>query len=68
MNSYWIESIKGKKKEFPSLEQDENTDVCIIGGGLTGISTAYYLSKAGLKVVLLEKYKICVHTSRKHYC
>lgn len=68
MNSYWIESVKGEKKEFPNLKQDEQADVCVIGGGLTGVSAAYYLSKAGLKVVLLEKYKICEHTSRKYYC
>ena len=63
MNSYWIESVKSKKKEFSSLKNDEKADVCIIGGGLTGITTAYYLSKSNLKVILLEKYKICEHAS-----
>ena len=29
-------------------------DVAIIGGGLTGLSTAYYLSKYGQKVILIE--------------
>ena len=63
MNSYWIESIKSEKEKFPKLEKDTKADVCIIGGGLTGITTAYYLSKTNLKVVLLEKYRICEHTS-----
>lgn len=63
MNSYWIESVKDKKKEFPKLQKDERADVCIIGGGLTGITTAYYLSKTNLKVTLLEKYRICEHAS-----
>lgn len=63
MNSYWIESIKDNKNEFPCLEEDIETDVCIIGGGLTGITTAYYLSKTDLNVTVLEKYKICEHTS-----
>ena len=31
------------------------TDVTIIGAGLTGLTTAFYLSKAGLNVTLLEK-------------
>lgn len=32
-----------------------NCDVAIIGGGLIGCASAYYLSKAGTKVVLLER-------------
>ena len=63
MNSYWIESVKSEKEEFPKLEKNEKADVCIIGGGLTGITTAYYLSKTNLRVVVLEKYRICEHTS-----
>ncbi len=63
MNSYWIESVKSEKMEFPKLERDEEVDVCVIGGGLTGISTAYYLSKTNLKVAVVEKYRICEHTS-----
>ena len=64
MKSYWVESIKQTKKEFPKLEENKNADVCIIGGGLTGLTTAYYLSKTKMKVVLLEKAKLCIHTSR----
>lgn len=63
MNSYWIESVKSEKKKFPKLEEDKAADVCIIGGGLTGITTAYYLSKTNLNVVLLEKYRVCEHAS-----
>ena len=33
-------------------------DVRVIGGGLMGLSTAYYLSKAGRSVVVLEKKEI----------
>ena len=66
MKSYWIESVKSERKQFPSLEEDIEVDVCIIGGGLTGLTTAYYLSKTDLKVALVEKERICEHTSRKH--
>lgn len=33
----------------------KNVDIIIIGGGVIGTSVAYYLSKQGKKVVLLEK-------------
>jgi glycine/D-amino acid oxidase-like deaminating enzyme len=41
----------------------QTTDVIVIGGGIIGTSIAYYLSKAGLKVSLLEKNGICSGTS-----
>lgn len=44
--------------EFPRLERDIEVDVAIIGGGITGITTAYCLSKEGKKVVVLEALKI----------
>lgn len=62
MKSFWGLEIE-KHKEFENLKNNIKADVCIVGGGLTGISTAYYLSKAGKKVVLLEKDRICSRTS-----
>lgn len=56
MNSLWINNFKNKS--FESLDQNLKTDVCIIGGGLTGISCGYYLSKAELNVCILEKDRI----------
>lgn len=58
MSSYWIESTKNIEKEYPKLKGNIETDVCIIGGGLTGISAAYELAKCGVKVIVLEKDKI----------
>lgn len=45
-NSLWIESMQGQVKRYESLKKEINCDVCIIGGGLTGLTSAYYLSKA----------------------
>lgn len=44
--------------DFPALENDINVDVAIIGGGITGITTAQLLSEAGLKVAVLESRKV----------
>lgn len=49
----------------PKLERDIDVDVLIIGGGITGINTAYHLSSSNLKVCLVEKNEIgCGVTSR----
>jgi gamma-glutamylputrescine oxidase len=43
---------------FPALEGDETADVCVIGGGYTGLSTALHLRKKGYDVVLLEAERV----------
>ena len=35
-------------------------DVCIIGGGVIGLATAYYLLKAGKSVAILERAEMTV--------
>ncbi len=40
------------------LNTDIDIDVCVIGGGLTGISSAYNLSKKGYSVAICEARKI----------
>lgn len=57
MKSLWIETTKDKLPLKP-MEKDEETDVCIIGAGLFGLTTAYYLSKEGKKVIVIEKGEI----------
>jgi len=59
--SYWIDNTK--LKDFEELKEDLECDVCIIGGGITGISTAYKLSKQGLSVALLEREKLASKTT-----
>ena len=63
MESFWEEEIK-KHQEFESVKNNIDVSVCIIGGGLTGLSTAYYLSKK-VSVAVVEKDRICSHTSGK---
>jgi len=40
---------------LPRLHRDLEVDVCIIGAGIAGLTTAYHLLKRGLKVAVLER-------------
>jgi glycine/D-amino acid oxidase-like deaminating enzyme/nitrite reductase/ring-hydroxylating ferredoxin subunit len=39
---------------FPALGGNARADVCVIGAGIAGLSTAYMLMKAGKKVIVLD--------------
>src|SRR5204863_3626562 len=43
---------------YPSLQQNIATDVAIIGGGISGALTAWYLSQAGFDVVVVDRRHI----------
>lgn len=40
--------------DCPPLRGEVRADVCVVGGGLTGLTTALELARAGVRVVLLE--------------
>ncbi|MCF5173105.1 NAD(P)/FAD-dependent oxidoreductase, partial [Pseudomonas canadensis] len=44
--------------ERPALGSDLTADVCVIGGGFTGVNTAIELAQRGLSVILLEARRI----------
>ena len=67
MSSFWIDTTKNFYKPYPVLEKDVSCDVCIIGGGLAGLTCSYLLSKRGLSTITIERSSICEHTSRKYY-
>jgi len=56
LKSYWIQSTK--QTNYPTLEEDINAEVAIIGGGIVGITTGYLLKKQGVKVCLIESGRI----------
>ena len=66
MNSLWLDSIE-KVKLFSSLSKDVETDICIIGAGIFGLTCAYYLSNLGFKVTVLEKDSIGEKATRSYY-
>jgi glycine/D-amino acid oxidase-like deaminating enzyme len=55
IKSYWEDVSHFDQSRFPKLVGDHSCDVCVIGGGFTGISTAYHVAKKyGGDVRLLE--------------
>lgn len=50
--------------QFSELKGDIKTDVLIIGGGLAGILTAFFLKEAGIDYILVEKERICGGTTK----
>ena len=55
--SYYFHSIL-KPNLFSNLQENLNVDICVIGGGLTGVTSALNLAKNGYKVALLEARKL----------
>ena len=62
MNSILLDSIKNKN-QFETLSKNLETDICIIGAGMFGITCAYYLNNLGFDVTVLEKDDICSKTT-----
>ena len=53
-NSIWLKGIKTKANK--KVTQDLETDILIVGGGITRLTTAYFLKNK--KVILIDKDKI----------
>ena len=68
MNSIWLETFK-YNKTFEKLNQNISCDVCIIGAGIFGLTCAYYLTKQGFNVAVLDRddigTKATGHTTAK---
>ena len=50
--SVWAASAPLAK--YPPLQENLHTDACIVGAGISGLTTAYALAKAGREVVVLD--------------
>lgn len=55
--SYYAASAN-QYEPFPQLNESVTCDVCVVGGGYTGLSSALHLSEMGYDVVLLESARI----------
>jgi glycine/D-amino acid oxidase-like deaminating enzyme/nitrite reductase/ring-hydroxylating ferredoxin subunit len=61
--SHWLRSVS--IPEYPTLGRDVTVDVAVVGGGITGITTAYLLKAAGLTVALIERNQ-CARADSGH--
>jgi glycine/D-amino acid oxidase-like deaminating enzyme/nitrite reductase/ring-hydroxylating ferredoxin subunit len=50
--SLWGASVK--PPVYPGLDEDVHVDVCVVGGGIAGLSTAYLLTAEGRSVAVLD--------------
>ena len=57
LRSMWLDTYPGSLEPRPPLEGDTDTDVAIVGGGFTGLWTAYYLRQLDptLRVTVIER-------------
>lgn len=51
INSFWYER---DINSYPALSSDIDCDALVIGGGLAGLFAAYYLTKSGVKTIVIE--------------
>ena len=59
--SLW--KAKAQNNVYPVLNEEIEADVAIVGGGITGITAAYLLSKSGQRVVVLEARQLAGSTT-----
>lgn len=55
--SYYAASVN-RQLAYPPLRGEVRVDVCIVGGGFSGLNTAIELAQKGLSVAVLEAHKI----------
>src|SRR5687767_11141061 len=51
------------RKTYPALHREATADVAIIGAGITGLTAAVLLKRAGMNVVVLERDRVGGGTS-----
>lgn len=54
----WYAATAKAPGPYEALQGDLTADVCVIGGGFTGLSCALHLAEAGRKVVVLEAQRV----------
>src|SRR5262245_15876850 len=57
--SPWVDGMPASRvPSYPPQRGKAETDIVIVGGGLTGCATAYAFAAAGIKVTLIESDRL----------
>lgn len=51
----YYEATQGPRPDTSPLQGETHADVCVVGGGYTGLSTALHLARQGVRVAVLEQ-------------
>ena len=62
----WYAATMVDAPRRPALHVDLDVDVCVIGGGLAGLTTARELARSGWSVVLLEAGRLAASASGRN--
>ncbi|MEM8752403.1 MAG: FAD-binding oxidoreductase, partial [Pseudomonadota bacterium] len=54
----WYAATATPRADHPPLRGDARADVCVVGGGYTGLSAALHLATRGYDVVLLDAHRV----------
>lgn len=54
----YYEATVSRDIQFSRLSEDLSVDVCVVGGGYTGVSTSLHLARKGYSVALLEAERV----------
>ena len=55
--SYYAATV-GDRTDYPVLDDNRDADICVIGAGFSGISTALHLAERGFRVAVVEANKV----------
>jgi glycine/D-amino acid oxidase-like deaminating enzyme/nitrite reductase/ring-hydroxylating ferredoxin subunit len=56
--SYWLATSGAT--DFPALRSDTRTEVAVVGAGLPGLMAAYLLAKEGVRVTVLDRFRVAM--------
>src|SRR5215218_9035317 len=55
-DSLWLSTAP--ESGYPALDEDLETDVAVLGGGIAGLTTALMLTRQGARVVVIEAHRV----------